>query len=215
MAKQEADVRRREVGNKDLEIVDKAINDHEVFQKDLYVLRRVLSEVGNLDQQYRGLKEAVEAVQSEATRTSAQLEQVRAELATVQVEVVEKRKELATLSAEVAEKERALSAFSASIDRITGARAACDQLIIKLQELSSDYDEHEAFAAAHAKAKAERDIVSRELQQFRLALSDLKLEYQDKRQALGQLMADIVRRNTELDRINCGIEQAKQRAFGG
>ena len=89
-------------------------------------------------------------------------------------------------------------------------KAALDQLITSLQQLSSDYDEHEAFAAAHAKAKAERDTASRELQQFRLALSDLKLEYQGQRQQLGQLNADITRRSAELDRINRGIEQAKQ-----
>jgi hypothetical protein len=94
-------------------------------------------------------------------------------------------------------------------------RATIDQLITKLQELAVSYDEHTAFAAAHAKAKAEHDTVAKELQQFRRELEHLKLEYQDKRQALGKLMADIVRRNTELDRINSEIGQAKQRAFGG
>ena len=70
------------------------------------------------------------------------------------------------------------------------------------------------FAIAHARDKLERDTVGKELMQFRRELEHLKLEYQDKRQALGKLMADIVRRNTELDRINSEIGQAKQRAFG-
>jgi hypothetical protein len=84
-----------------------------------------------------------------------------------------------------------------------------------LQQLAASYNEHTAFAAKYTKDKAEHDTVSKELVQFRRELEHLKLEYQDKRQALGKLMADIVRRNTELDRINSEIGQAKQRAFGG
>jgi septal ring factor EnvC (AmiA/AmiB activator) len=122
MIKKEGDVRRA-VTETDLQIVDRAIADHETFQKDLYVLRRVLSEVGNLDQQYRGGKQAIEQVQAEGARTSAQLEQVKADLAKVQQELVEKRKELATLTAEVAEKERQFSAFSVQIDKIVGKAA--------------------------------------------------------------------------------------------
>jgi hypothetical protein len=95
------------------------------------------------------------------------------------------------------------------------AREAIDQLIIKLQELSAGYDEHEAFAAKHAKAVAEHETVSKELVQFRRELEHLRLEYADKRQQLGQLMADIVRRGGELAQIDSKIQQAKQRAFGG
>jgi septal ring factor EnvC (AmiA/AmiB activator) len=90
-----------------------------------------------------------------------------------------------------------------------------DRLIVELQHLAASYDEHKAFAAAHDKARAEHETVAKELQQFRRELEHLKLEYQDKRQALGKLMADIVRRNTELDRVNSEIAQAKMRAFGG
>jgi chromosome segregation ATPase len=89
----------------------------------LFVLRRVLNEISTLDQQYRGLKEGIAAVQAEGTRTSGQLEQVRADLATVQKELVEKRKELAAVTAEVAEKERMVNAYAESIDRITGRAA--------------------------------------------------------------------------------------------
>jgi hypothetical protein len=90
-----------------------------------------------------------------------------------------------------------------------------DRLIGWLQEVSVSHDELDAVVAKHAKAVAERDTVSKELVQFRRELEHLKLEYQDKRQALGQLMADIVRRNTELQKIDAAIGQAKQRAFGG
>ena len=94
-------------------------------------------------------------------------------------------------------------------------RTALDQLITKLQEFAASYGEAEAFAAKHAKDKLEHETVAKELVQFRRELEHLKLEYQDKRQALGKLMADIVRRNTELQRIDAAIGQAKQRAFGG
>jgi len=53
MIKKETDA-RREVTATDLEKVDKAIADHETLQKDLYVLRRILGEIGNLDQAVRG-----------------------------------------------------------------------------------------------------------------------------------------------------------------
>jgi hypothetical protein len=94
-------------------------------------------------------------------------------------------------------------------------KAILDRLIADLQAAASAYDEVDAVVAAHAKAKGERDTAARELQQFKLALSDLKLEYQTKRQEVGRLDSDIARRGQELDRINRGIEQAKQRAFGG
>jgi hypothetical protein len=94
-------------------------------------------------------------------------------------------------------------------------RATLDRLIADLQAAASAYDEVDAVVAKRDKAKTEHDVVARELKQFQLALSDLKLEYQDKRQELGKLMADIVRRTTELQKIDAAIGQAKQRAFGG
>ena len=90
-----------------------------------------------------------------------------------------------------------------------------DRLITELQQLATNYGEHEAFATKHAKTVAERDTAARELSQFQRALSDLQRQYQDQRQQLGRLNADIASRGQELDRINRGIEQAKQRAFGG
>jgi hypothetical protein len=76
MSKQQADARRA-VTETDLQLVDRTIADHEVFQKDLFVLRRVLTEIGNLDARYAGMKQGIEAVQSEAARTNAQFEQVK------------------------------------------------------------------------------------------------------------------------------------------
>ena len=102
MTKQEA-ASRRAVTETDLQLVDRAIADHATFQKDLFVLRRVLSEIGDLDAKYAGMKQGIEAVQAEGGRTNAQLEQVRADFAKDQQELVERRKELAALTAEVQE----------------------------------------------------------------------------------------------------------------
>jgi chromosome segregation ATPase len=122
MIKKEGDARRA-VTETDLQVVDRAIADHETFQKDLYVLRRMLSEVGNLDQAYRGGRQAIEAVQAEGANASHQFEQVKADLAKVQQEVGAKRQELAELDREIAGKERQLNAFTAQIDKITGRAA--------------------------------------------------------------------------------------------
>jgi seryl-tRNA synthetase len=122
MTKQQVDARRA-VTETDLQLVDRAIADHEVFQKDLYVLRRVLGEIGKLDEQYRGVKQGIEAVQAEGANISRQLEYAKEQLAKVQQEEVEKRKELAALTAEVQEKQRTLEAFTAQIEKITGRAA--------------------------------------------------------------------------------------------
>jgi septal ring factor EnvC (AmiA/AmiB activator) len=122
MIKKETDS-RREVTATDLEKVERAINDLEPFLRDLCVVRRILGEVGNLDQAVRGGREGIAAVQREGELVNAQLEAVKVEFAKVQQQLGEGRKELATLTAAVAEKERMLSAFSAQIDKITGKAA--------------------------------------------------------------------------------------------
>ena len=90
-----------------------------------------------------------------------------------------------------------------------------ERLIVELQQLSVDYDEHVAFAAKHAKAKTEHETISKEVAALRRERENLQLDYGDKRRQLSQLMADIVRRTDELQRIDTQIQQAKQRAFGG
>ena len=123
MIKQQTETHRA-VTETDLQLVERAISNHEVFQKDLFVVRRVLGEVGNLDHRYRGLKEGIAVVEEQGRRVNAELEAARAELAKVQQEVVEGRKELTALTAEVEEQQRMISSYAEQIDRITGAKAA-------------------------------------------------------------------------------------------
>ena len=94
-------------------------------------------------------------------------------------------------------------------------REAIDRLIVELQELAASYGEVTAFAASHSKAKAEHATVNKELQQFKRELSDLQLQYQAKRQELGQLTVEVAHRTAELNRVNSEIQNARQRAFGG
>jgi len=90
-----------------------------------------------------------------------------------------------------------------------------DRLIVELQQVAAAYDEMDAVVTRHAKTKIEHETAARELAQFQRAFSDLQRQYQDERQQLGRVSTDLARRSAELDRINRGIEQAKQRAFGG
>src|SRR5262245_16754809 len=122
MSKQEADA-RREVGNKDLEIVDKVINSHEAFQTQLYVLRRILGEIGKLEELHRGLKQGVEHTQAQSGEQARAFEHAKAQLEAVQREEVEARKRVAELTAEIAAKEKTLNTYTRQIERITGAAA--------------------------------------------------------------------------------------------
>jgi len=114
----------RAVTETDLQIVERAISNHEVFQKDLFVLRQVLREVGNLDQRYRGLKEGIAVVEEQGRRVNAELEAAHTRLAEVQQQEVEVRKRVAALTAQAEEQQRMISSYAEQIDRITGAKAA-------------------------------------------------------------------------------------------
>ena len=112
------------VGNEDLEKVDNAIAYSETLLRNLYTLRRVLGEVGSLDQRLHGLREAIAVVERQGEQANAELEGAKTELAKVQQELVEGRQGLATLIAAAAEKERELSAYSTAIDKIVGKATA-------------------------------------------------------------------------------------------
>ena len=124
MIKQQTDARVREVTNEDLATIDGAISAHEGLGRFLYTTRRILGEIGKLDQQYHGIKASLAVVEQQCEQVNVQLEGVKAELAKVQQQEVETRQRLATLTAAAAEKERELSAYSTAVDRIMGKAAA-------------------------------------------------------------------------------------------
>jgi hypothetical protein len=122
-ASKEEHAASRQVTNDDLALVDKAINDHETFQRGLYVVRRILAEVGRLDERLRGLREAISAVEREGALTNSHLEQTRADLAKFQAQEVEKREVVAALDREIKQKEQMIDGYARQIERITGAAA--------------------------------------------------------------------------------------------
>src|SRR5215472_7932248 len=113
----------RAVTESDLQVVEGAIAYSETLLRHLYTLRRVLGEVGSLDQRLHGLKEGIAVVERQGEQVNAELEAANTRLATVQREEVEARQRVATLTAAAAEKERELSAYSTAIDKIVGKAA--------------------------------------------------------------------------------------------
>ena len=124
MVKQSDTHSSRAVTATDLEVIDQAIGAHEGLGRFLYTTRRILGEIGKLEEQYRGTKEGLAVVQAEAGRIASELEAAKTQLAAVRAQEVEKRKVVAELTAESEEKRRELEAYSQSIDRIMGTRAA-------------------------------------------------------------------------------------------
>jgi hypothetical protein len=92
----------REVTNKDLEVVDKAIADHAVFQKDLFVLQRILTEIGKLD--VASVRRGVEAEQARLDDVRKQADAAHGDLTQLQKQIEDKRRELASVEATIAER---------------------------------------------------------------------------------------------------------------
>jgi len=119
-----ADADARPVTNKDVEIFDTGIASQEAFYRNMWTIRTMLKEIGNLDQRYHAIKASIAVVEQQYEQLNAQLDGVKTELTKVQQELVAGRQELATLTTEAEAKRRELEAYSQSIDRIMGKVAA-------------------------------------------------------------------------------------------
>src|SRR5215470_4335719 len=104
-----AEADARQVTNKDLETIDGAISAHEGLGRFLYTVRRILGEIGELEQAYQNTKSSLAVVEQQCEQVNAQLEGVKTQLVKAQQEEVATRQRLAMLTAEVAEKEQMLS----------------------------------------------------------------------------------------------------------
>jgi hypothetical protein len=91
----------RLVISEDLAVIDQAIADHEKFQTSLYVMRRILGEVGKVDAKRADLNRGVEA------------EQIRLDNARVAADAAEQR--LSQLTQQVESKQRELAAVEVTI----------------------------------------------------------------------------------------------------
>ena len=98
MSKQEADA-RRDVTSEDLQIVDRAIADHEKFQTKLYTLRRILGEIGKLD--IGSVRRGIEGEQSRLDEVRKQADAAQAALTQLQQDITSKQRELASVEATI------------------------------------------------------------------------------------------------------------------
>ena len=101
MSKKEADPGRA-VTETDLQVAERAIADHEVFQKDLFVLHRILTEVGRLD--LPGIRRGVEAERQRLEEARKQADAVQQQVDQLQQQIKDKRRELASVEATIKER---------------------------------------------------------------------------------------------------------------
>jgi peptidoglycan hydrolase CwlO-like protein len=103
MTKQQADP-RRDVTATDLEVIDKAIADHEKFQTTLYTLRKILTEVGKVDAKRADLSRGVEAEQARLDDVRLKANAAQEQLDKLQNDIASKQRELAAVEATIQER---------------------------------------------------------------------------------------------------------------
>jgi hypothetical protein len=92
----------RDVTNEDLANVDRAIGGNETFLRDLYVLRKVLSEIGKLD--FPAIKSNQQAQQGRLDDLRKLADAAQAGLDEVQRQIVDKKRELAAVETTITER---------------------------------------------------------------------------------------------------------------
>jgi hypothetical protein len=106
----------------DLQIVERAIADHEVFQKDLFVLQRVLKEIGKLD--VASVRRGFEAEQARVTDMSKQADAAQEQLGQLEKQIEGKRRELAAVEVTIKERIGEAERFNASLQNLRNLLAA-------------------------------------------------------------------------------------------
>jgi predicted nucleic acid-binding Zn-ribbon protein len=109
---------KREVTNKDLELIDKAIADHETQQGHLYTLRRILSEIGNLDTAIAQTRVSLQSIEKSRDEANAELEAARDELAKIAKQRQETVNEIGALNREIETKRTELQSISNAREQI-------------------------------------------------------------------------------------------------
>jgi len=109
---------KREVTDKDLEVIDKAIADHETRQTHLYTLRRILGEIGKLDTAIAHTRQSLESIEKSRAEANAELENARAELSATQTQHVKLKQENVALDTQLKDKLAELQRYGEAMDRI-------------------------------------------------------------------------------------------------
>jgi chromosome segregation ATPase len=112
----------REVTNDDLKIIDEAIASHESVQHQLYVLRRVLGEIGKLD--FAAIKSNVKAHQDRLDEVRKQADAAQAYVDELQKQMADKRRELADVETTIKERTIAANNLNESYNNLRNMLAA-------------------------------------------------------------------------------------------
>ena len=106
----------RAVEETDLQLVEKAIADHEVFQRNLFTLKRILTELGPLD--VGNARRNVEAEQGRLDDVRKQTDAAQEKLSDLERQIADKKRGLAETEATIKDKMREYEAFYASCENL-------------------------------------------------------------------------------------------------
>jgi len=106
----------RAVTETDLQIVEHAIADHEVFQRNLFTLKRILTELGPLD--VGNARANVEHEQGRLDEVRKQTDAAQEKLNDLEKQIADKKRELAETEATIKDKMREYEAFYASCENL-------------------------------------------------------------------------------------------------
>src|SRR5262249_41956627 len=100
----------------------RAIANHETFQKDLFVLQRVLTELGPLD--IGNARRNVEHEQGRLDEVRKQTDAAQEKLSDLERQIADKKRELAETEVTIKDKMREYEAFYASCENLRNLLAA-------------------------------------------------------------------------------------------
>ena len=112
----------RAVTETNLQIVERAIKDHEVFQKNLFVLQRILTEVGPLD--VAGIRRGAEAERARLDEATKRADAAQDRLDQLEKQIADKQRELREAEATFQEKIRETERMTATCQNLRNLLAA-------------------------------------------------------------------------------------------
>ena len=112
----------RVVTETDLQIVERAIVDHEKFQTHLFVLQRIIKEIGQLD--VPGIRRGAEAEQARLVEATKQADAAQDRLTDLQKQIAAKQRELAEVEATIKDRIKEGERYNAAMQNLRNLLAA-------------------------------------------------------------------------------------------
>jgi hypothetical protein len=112
----------RAVVETDLQVVEQAIKDHELFQRHLFTLQRVLVEVGPLD--VAAIRRGAEAERARLNEVSKQADAAQEQLDRLQKDIVAKQRELAEVEVTIKERIKEGERYNSACQNLRALLAA-------------------------------------------------------------------------------------------